>query len=202
MSFDFSADIILENGRVQLRPFSPSDLFDLLPFSLNEPDLWTYSLISAAGEDNLKVYLDKARQLRKEKTGYLFIVFDKKVQAVAGSTRFYAMDFFHKTLSIGFTWYGKDFQRTGLNRHCKLLLLEFAFEVLNMERVEFRADAKNQRSIAAMLAIGCTLEGTLRNNCKSPGKRRDSVVLSILKAEWENGTKTALIQKIDPFTAG
>lgn len=199
MSFDFSADIILENVRVQLRPLNSSDLFDLLPFSLNEPDLWTYSLISAAGEDNMKEYLEKARQMREEKTGYPFVVFDKNVRAVAGSTRFYAMDFFHKTISIGFTWYGKDFQRTGLNRHCKLLLLEYAFEVLNMERVEFRADAKNQRSITAMLSIGCILEGTLRNNCKSPVKRRDSVVLSILKSEWENDIKTALIQKTDSF---
>ena len=198
MHFDFSTNLILENTRVQLRPLNGADFFDLLPYSLNEPDLWTYSLISGAGEENLKIYLEKALLLRKEETGYPFIVLDKKTQCIAGSTRFYCMDFFHKTLSIGYTWYGKAFQRTGLNRHCKFLLLQHAFEVLKMERVEFRADAKNQRSIAAMQAIGCTLEGTLRNNCKSNDKRRDSVVLSILKSEWENGGKNALVQKIDP----
>ena len=69
------------------------------------------------------------------------------------------MDFHHKTLSLGYTWYGKKFQRTGLNRQSKLLLLTFAFEKLRMERVEFRADARNQRSLDAMKGIGCTLEG-------------------------------------------
>ena len=87
-------------------------------------------------------------------------------------------------MSIGYTWYGKEFQRTGLNRHCKLLLLTHAFEVLEMERVEFRADAKNARSITAMQGIGCTLEGTLRNDCTAETGRRDSVVLSIIKSEW------------------
>ena len=54
-----------------------------------------------------------------------------------------------------------------------------------MERVEFRADAKNAKSIAAMKGIGCTLEGTLRNNCSAESGRRDSVVLSIIRSEWE-----------------
>ena len=50
------------------------------------------------------------------------------------------------------------------------------FETLEMERVEFRADARNQRSLAAMQGIGCTLEGILRNNCTASTGRRDSAV--------------------------
>lgn len=195
MSFHFKNDLILENERVQLRPLSITDHAFLLPFSLNEPDLWTFSLTSAAGEENLHQYLQDAVSLRENKTGYPFMVFDKKNQKIAGCTRFYTIDFYHKTLSIGYTWYGKAFQRTGLNRHCKLLLLTHAFEVLQMERVEFRADAKNTKSIAAMQAIGCTLEGTLRNNCAAAAtQRRDSVVLSILQSEWKD-VKTALVAK-------
>ena len=132
--------------------------------------------------------------LRETEKGYPFLVYDKQHQLVAGCTRFYGMDFYHNTLSLGYTWYGEKFQRTGLNRNCKLLLLTYAFEELKMERVEFRADARNNRSIEAMKAIGCTLEGTLRNNCTS--RRRDSVVLSILKEEWEAGLKQKLIEKI------
>ncbi len=48
-------------------------------------------------------------------------------------------------MQLGYTWYGKEFQRTGLNKQCKLLLLEFAFETLGLDRVEFRADANNAR---------------------------------------------------------
>ena len=195
MAFNFKSDLILENERVQLRPLSATDHAFLLPFSLKEPALWTYSLTSAAGEEKLENYLQAALQLKEEETGYPFLVYDKKNEKIAGSTRFYSINFHNKTLSIGYTWYGKEFQRTGLNRHCKLLLLTHAFEALEIERVEFRADAKNTRSITAMRAIGCTLEGTLRNNCTSKTGRRDSVVLSIVKNEWPK-VKKALVAKI------
>ena len=194
MAFNFQKDLILENERVQLRPLSRTDQAFLLPFSLKEPDLWTYSLTSAAGEENLEKYLLAALELREKEMGYPFLVYDKKTKKIAGSTRFYSINVHHKTLSIGYTWYGKEFQRTGLNRHCKLLLLAYAFEALDIERVEFRADAKNARSIAAMQGIGCKLEGTLRNDCTAETGRRDSVVLSIIKSEWPK-VKEALTAK-------
>ena len=101
----------------------------------------------------------------------------------------------NKSLQLGFTWYGSDFQGTGLNKQCKLLLLEFAFEKMNMERVEFRADHANKRSISAMKRIGCQVEGILRSHVLKPdGTRRDSLVLSILKQEWENNVKENLLK--------
>ena len=195
-TFNFSTDFTLENNRVQLRPLVKTDIALLLPFSLKEPSLWKYSITTAAGEEALTSYVESALALRETEKGYPFLVYDKQHQLIAGCTRFYGMDFYHKTLSLGYTWYGEKFQRTGLNRNCKLLLLTYAFEELKMERVEFRADARNKRSIEAMKAIGCTLEGTLRNNCTADIGRRDSVVLSILKEEWEAGLKQKLFEKI------
>ncbi len=196
MSFDFSSQLILANESVQLRPLDKNDIESLLPFSQNEPDLWNYSLQPAAGKHALKAYIDKALEDRVNEKAYPFLVLDKRTQEVAGSTRFYQFDFFHKCVSIGFTWYGRAFQRTGLNRQCKLLLLNHAFEVLGMERVEFRADARNQKSIDALIALGCVFEGTLRSNCYAKEGRRDSVVLSIVKSDWENGGKESLKAKI------
>lgn len=195
MSFDFSSQLILENERALLRPLTENDVESLLYFSENEPSLWEYSLQTAAGEHQLKAYISNALADRAIGKAYPFLVFDKQSEEVAGCTRFYDINFYHKCISIGFTWYGEAFQRTGLNRQCKLLLLSHAFEELGMERVEFRADARNQRSIEAMLALGCVMEGTLRSNCRAGEGRRDSVVLSILKAEWEKGGKEALKAK-------
>lgn len=192
----FSRNIILENERVLLRPLEESDYEYLLPFSLNEPDIWFYGLLTAAGKDNLRKYIQQAVQNRHEKKEYPFIVFDKKENRYAGSTRFYDIQQIYLTVQLGFTWYGSAFQRTGLNRHCKLLLLSFAFEEWGLERVEFRAHAKNYKSIEAMKAIGCVMEGTLRNHMPvASGGRRDSVVLSILKNEWLNGIKESLLTK-------
>lgn len=181
---NFSHDYILENERVLLRPLVPSDFEILKEFSINEPNLWQYSLLSAAGPENMKIYLDAAFADKAKETAYPFIVFDKLTQKYVGSTRFYDYQPVHNTVQLGYTWYGKDSQGTGLNKNCKFLMLQFAFEELELDRVEFRADNNNARSIAAMKSIGCTVEGVLRSNCTSPSGRRDSIVLSILKDEW------------------
>lgn len=197
MKFDFKENYHLENQRVLLRPLVLSDFELLLDFSINEPELWTYSLIPASGKKNLKQYLSLALEARENHHQYSFIVFDKQTNSYAGSTRFYDIQLNNKCLQLGYTWYGKDYQGTGLNKNCKFLLLEFAFEKMGMERVEFRADNENVRSVAAMKSIGCKKEGVLRSNgFKQDGSRRDSIVLSILKEEWRNEVKNHLLRKI------
>ena len=194
---NFNQDYILENDLVQLRPLTNDDFDILSQFSLQEPELWTYSLVPAGGLENLRTYMDLAIKDKEARKSYPFIVYDKRTGKYAGSTRFYDYQEQHNTVQLGFTWYGKEFQGTGLNKNCKLLLLEFAFETLGLDRVEFRADASNTLSIAAMKSIGCTVEGILRSNCKSLTGRRDSIVLSILKIEWLDSIKKNLLNKIN-----
>lgn len=193
----FNQNIILENDLVLLRPLQSTDFEALLFFSETEPELWKYSLIPANGIENLKKYLDVAFLQRNQKTSYTFVVVSKKENKIVGMTRFYDIQEKQKTLQLGYTWYGKDYQGTNINKNCKYLLLEFAFETWNMERVEFRADANNTRSIQAMKIIGCTVEGILRSNImKNETERRDSIVLSILKEEWYNVVKDNLYIKL------
>lgn len=193
----FNQNIILENDLVLLRPLQSTDFEALLYFSETEPELWKYSLISGNGKENLEKYLDVAFLQKNQKTSYTFVVVSKKENKIVGMTRFYDIQEKQKTLQLGYTWYGKDYQGTNINKNCKYLLLEFAFETWNMERVEFRADANNTRSIQAMKSIGCTVEGILRSNVmKNETERRDSIVLSILKEEWYETVKENLSNKI------
>jgi len=193
---EFENEIVLENDTVLLRPLKKEDISLLKDFSIKEPELWKYSLTPADGLENLKIYIEHALREKKQKTSYPFIVLDKRTNKIAGSTRFYDYRKAHNTVQLGYTWYGKEFQSTGLNKNCKFLLLEYAFEKLKLERVEFRADAKNAKSIAAMKSIGCVEEGILRSNCAAPKGRRDSIVLSILKDEWLDQVKINLQNKI------
>ncbi len=187
---------ILENERTLLRAIRQDDWEYLLPFSLNEPDIWKYGLITCAGEENLRNYVNGAVKNIEEKKEYVFIVFDKKANRYVGSTRFYDIQPQYGYTQLGYTWYGQEFQRTGLNRHCKLLLLTYVFEEWGLERLEFRAHAGNEKSITAMKAIGCVMEGTLRSHMPTvDGSRRNSVVLSILKDEWFEGVKELLHNK-------
>ena len=75
-------------------------------------------------------------------------------------------------------------------------MLELDFEEWQLDRVEFRADFKNKRSIQAMKSIGCVEEGILRSNCQSLYGRRDSIVLSILRNEWIENKKDVLRTKL------
>jgi len=191
-------NLVLEDECVLLRPLQMSDLENLLPFSQREPEIWKYSLVRANGKENLENYIEIALQARAKHTEFPFIVFDKRTQQYAGSTRFYDINFAFKTIQLGYTWYGKNFQGTGLNKHCKYLLLAYAFETLGMERVEFRADNDNERSKAAMLRIGCKVDGVLRSNMPTfeSEVRRDSIVLSILKDEWFGDVKQKLYAQL------
>jgi len=193
----FKNEIILENDVVLLRPLKEEDISHFTEFSLNEPELWRYSLTPADGLENLNIYIQNALREKELKTTYPFVVFDKRTNKIAGSTRFYDYKETHNTVQLGYTWYGKQFQGTGLNKNCKFLLLVYAFEKMKLERVEFRADATNAKSISAMKSIGCVIEGVLRSNCVSPNGRRDSIVLSILKDEWFTSVKHALKNKCD-----
>ena len=197
LNFDPAAEYTLENDRVLLRTLKETDIEYFLPFALNEPDTWKYSITSPKGEEGMKTYIDQALKARAAGFEYAFIVFDKQTQEYAGCTRFYDIQVKNQALQLGYTWYGEKFRRTGLNRNCKFLLLQFAFEKLNALRVEFRADANNAKSIAAMKAIGCKPEGILRNHLPLPdGTRRSSIVLSILKEEWLGNVKDDLLKMI------
>ena len=198
MDFNFSQSIVLENETVLLRPLHVSDFENLLEISMNEPETWEYSLVRANGKENLEKYIQIALKAKENEKEFPFIVFDKRSGKYAGSTRFYDMNLPFRTLQLGYTWYGKQFRGTGLNKHCKFLLLQFAFETLGMERVEFRADFNNKQSIAAMVSIGCTIEGVLRNHMPTLESevRRDSIILSILKNEWFDVVKENLKSKL------
>jgi RimJ/RimL family protein N-acetyltransferase len=187
---------VLYNERAELRAIQIEDLPNLRPFSQHEPEIWKFGLVTAAGEENLRNYVGTAVKNLAEKKEYTFIVFDKLNNKYAGSTRFYDIQPAYATAQLGYTWYGKEFQRTGLNRHCKLLLLTYAFESWGLERLEFRAHTANHASIESMKAIGCRVEGVLRSHMPTvDGSRRDSIVLSILKEEWFGGVKEMLQNK-------
>ena len=185
LDFDATADFILENERVLLRPLVQEDAVYLSAYVREEPSLWKYALTPITTEQEFEQYIAAAVEARQLKSAYPFIVFDKLQNKYVGSTRFYDIQLNNSTTQLGYTWYSEKTWGTGLNEHCKLLLLTYAFEKIGFERVEFRADNRNKRSIAAMQKIGCTVEGILRNHLPtSDGSRRDSIVLSMLKNEW------------------
>jgi RimJ/RimL family protein N-acetyltransferase len=185
MDLDFEKEIVLENERVLIRPLVHDDIDRLLQVATEDKDLNRFSPIQIYSFKLLSQYIENALRDRGSGLRYPFTIFDKKFSAYAGSTSFLNISNRDQRLEIGATWIGGQFQRTGLNRNCKFLLLSYAFDRLGFERVELKTDERNVKSRAAIEAIGGQQEGILRSHTlMSDGFRRNTVYYGILSAEW------------------
>ena len=177
MNLPFNTDIILENDKVLLRPIKTEDWEVLLPIPTATPDLIKYSPTQIHTEDYLKDYIKTCLEQRAQGSRYQFTIYDKGKEKYAGSTSFLFVSNHHKTLEIGATWIGKEFQGSYLNRNCKFLLLQYVFDVLEFERVELRTDTRNIQSQKAIEKIGAKFEGITRSHLlMTDGYRRSSTV--------------------------
>jgi RimJ/RimL family protein N-acetyltransferase len=122
-----------------------------------------------------------------------FVIHRKADSAIIGMTRYYGLTEKHKRLDIGYTWYIPEVWQKVHNKECKLLLLQYAFEVLNFNRVGFHVAHINIRSQKAVEKIGGVKEGMLRNHSYQPdGSIRSTVLFSIINEEWPQKKKNLL----------
>lgn len=185
----------LENNRVKLTLLNLSNYAHLEQIA-QEKDLIYYSPSDISDPEKLRAYVQIAIEGYDNKTTLPFIIYDKEKQAYAGATRFGLINWKNKVLHIGWTWIGHYFQGTGLNANMKFLMLQYAFETLAFEKVEFRIDERNNKSRRAVEKLGATLEGILRKDTlMNDGFRRSTCCYGILKDEWAE-IKTNLLSKI------
>lgn len=151
----------------------------------SDGELWNLWYTSAPSSETIDAYLNKAFADQQAGSALPFSVVDNATQKIIGTTRYCNADNLNQRLEIGYTWYAKSYQRTGVNTECKYLLLSHAFETLNSIAVEFRTHWHNQASRAAIARLGAKQDGVLRNHQKNAeGIYRDTVVFSIIDQEW------------------
>ncbi len=162
----------------------------------SDGELWNLWFTSVPDSNTIKSYIKTALNQFDESQSVPFIVRHKESQKIIGSTRFCNIDNVNKRLEIGYTWYAKSFQKTGVNTECKYLLLKHAFEECNAIAVEFRTHWYNENSRRAILRLGAKQDGILRHHkYDKKGNMRDTVVFSIIREEWE-GVKGRLEEKM------
>ena len=103
---------------------------------------------------------------------------------VLGSTRYLAYEPAHRRVEIGWTWLRPSAWNSGANVETKLLLLQNAFERHGLQRVEFKTDARNERTRRALLALGAEFEGIFRKHMMLPTGPRDSAWYGITEDDW------------------
>lgn len=183
--------IALAGSAVRLEPLGPGHANDLYDCGRTAAD-WSY-LPRACFTDLADTQRWIAEALAAP--GHLpFAIVESGGNKAVGSTRFLNIRPEHRSLEIGWTWLGREWQRTAVNTEAKLLLLSHAFERLRCVRVEFKTDARNERSQRALQRIGASREGVLRNHMiVQDGYVRDSVYFSVIGREWPDA-KAALLR--------
>jgi N-acetyltransferase len=173
----------LSNAYVNLVPISAAHAAGFAEIGA-DPGIWSY-LPTEPFQSVADAQAWITHMLERPEYAATYSVFDAVTGAIAGSTSYLNVSEPHGSLEIGFTWYGRQYQRTHINTATKLALLTHAFEVLHATRVQLQTDARNIASQSAIARIGGVQEGTLRKHKTYPnGFVRDTVVFSIIDDEW------------------
>lgn len=191
--------IMLEGKHIRLEPLSMAHLPDLCEAGL-DPELWRWTPRIVRTPEEMRSYVEGALRLQEQGSALPFATIDRKSGAAIGSTRYGNIEPDHHRLEIGWTWISRSWQKTPFNTEAKYLMLQHAFETLGCIRVEFKTDALNDQSRAALLRIGARQEGIFRNHMLThTGCIRHTVYYSILSFEWPQ-IKTQLEEKLQrPF---
>lgn len=162
--------------------------FPLVKELAKDERLWEYTktlLVNDTFDDQFTKYISAALDDRNTGGQVSFVICDAFTHAILGMTRYYRIEPAHKRLSIGYTWYTPQVWGKVHNKECKLLLLQYAFEILRYQRVEFEVAHQNIRSQKAVEKIGGVKEALLRKHgLHADGTMRHTVVFSIIDDEW------------------
>jgi len=172
--------ITLQNHQILLRPIFKQDF----PFMLTltqEKEMWNYF----TSDLSIPEELEKWAQPAFDGDRVQFTVIDKATQEILGSSAFGNYSKKDERIEIGWTWLGKPSQGKGVNSQMKFLMMEYAFEILKVKRVEIKTDVLNLPARNAMLKMGIIEEGVLRSHTLlCTGRRRDTIYYSVLEHEW------------------
>ncbi|HSE26678.1 MAG TPA: GNAT family N-acetyltransferase [Gemmatimonadales bacterium] len=178
------APVTLVGRLVRLEPLTRDHLPALAAVGL-DPDLWQWTVSRVRDEREMTDWLEGALAEAAAGRAVPFVILDCATGLVIGSTRYGNISVPDGRLEIGWTWLGRSWQRSGRNAEAKLLLLAHAFDQLGASRVEFKTDALNAASRAALRALGALEEGVLRRHTvTATGRVRDTVYFGILAEEW------------------
>ena len=176
---------VLEGEVVRLEPLArrhEGGLFE----AAEDVRIWRWMPYDASeSQETFHAWLEDALAASEAGTEGAFATVDASTGELVGSTRYLALRPKDRALEIGWTWLAPAYWQTGANVEAKLLMLEHAFTNLGCLRVEFKTDASNERSRAALAALPAQFEGVFRKHMLvRGGERRDSAYYSIIDDEW------------------
>jgi RimJ/RimL family protein N-acetyltransferase len=173
----------LEGSIVVLEPFGEEHVEGLWE-AAQAAEIWTW-LANVNERERFDLWLELTFEAQRAGREGPFATRDARSGKVIGSSRYLNVRPADRVVEIGWTWLHPSAWRSGANVEAKLLMLRHAFEALECVRVEFKTDARNERSRAALAAIPAQFEGVLRSHMIVPDVgQRDSAYFSVIDSEW------------------
>jgi RimJ/RimL family protein N-acetyltransferase len=192
----------LEGHGVRLEPMTPAHEPELAG-AVDDGRLWELWYTAVPEPANVGRYVADAMVGREAGTMLPWVVRERESGRVIGSTRYHDVVPAADRVEIGYTWYGASWQRTHVNAACKLLLLAHAFDAVGCAVVGLRTDNFNFRSQRAIEALGAKKDGVIRHHqARRDGTVRDTVMYSILAAEWPDVRRNLEFRLARPRPAG
>ncbi len=177
--------ITLEGRFVRLEPLALERHWNGLLAIAMDGALWRYTTAKIRTQGDLRRYLDTALDEQERGRALPFATVHLASGRVAGCTRFGNIERAHRRVEVGWTWVGREFQRTAVNTEVKYLMFRHAFEDWGFRRVELKTSAINEKSKAAMRRLGLVEEGTMRKHMlNDDGGSRDTTYFSVVDDEW------------------
>jgi RimJ/RimL family protein N-acetyltransferase len=181
--------VTLEGFGVRLEPLTLEHV-DALSAAVSDGELWRLWYTWVPEASKVRDYVEQALTGQKEGHMLPWAVRELRSGTIVGSTRYHDVIAEVDRVEIGYTWYGKSWQRSHVNTACKLLLFGHAFDTIGCKVVGLRTDNFNFTSQRAIEALGAKKDGAIRHHRIRPdGSARDTVIYSILVAEWPDVKK-------------
>jgi RimJ/RimL family protein N-acetyltransferase len=169
---------------VSLIPVEEKWLDELLSFSA-DPVIWKHLPVEIYTRADMANWYKHTRMEADAGKIIPFLLQHTISKEILGSTRILEWERTHKRAEIGFTWINPKWFGTNINSESKILLLDYAFHTLKLNRVQFRADERNLRSQRAIEKLGAVKEAVLRNyKLRRDGSIGDVILYSITSSEW------------------
>lgn len=187
--------VTLEGELVRLEPLTLDHTAEMVAAASTDRSTFGLTTVPEANVQSVERYVTTAQEQYERGEGLAFATIRRSDDRLVGSTRLMLAEYWHPideqprptpiAIEVGYTWLIAEAQRTGINAEAKVLMFNYAFDVLRVERITLKTDARNNRSRRNIERAGATFDGILRRHMPaSDGGYRDSAMFSLLREEW------------------